>query len=79
MGDHSHVFHFVKVLLDLWMQCNGALHGGMYDGINIMAESYGVLTRESTNPCESIWKLLNHIISGFDGLAAVGVGAGTGL
>ena len=28
----------------------------------------GALIRESANPCESIWKLLNQVISGLDGL-----------
>ena len=60
----------------------------MHDGMNIRMESDCVLTRKSTNPCESIWDLLNQVISGLMGLAAAGtavglttvaVGAGAGL
>ena len=40
----------------------------MYDGMDIRMESDCVPTRESANPCEMIWVLLNQVISGFDGL-----------
>ena len=55
--------------------------------MDIRMESDCVFTRESTNPCKPISKLLNQVISGFDGLgfcraavglAAVAVGAGAG-
>ena len=51
-------------------------------------ESDCVLTRKSTNPCKSVWELLNQVISVLMGLAAAGaavgltavaMGAGAGL
>ena len=76
MGDHSQVFQLVKVFLDLQVQGDGAFPGGMYYGVNIMSESDLVFARESTNYCESIWEFLYQVISGPDGLAAVGTVAG---
>ena len=68
MGDHSQVFHLVKVFLDLWAQGDGAFAGSMYYRMNIRLELDLVFTREPTNSRESIWELLYQFISGPDGL-----------
>ena len=68
MGDHSQAFHLVEVILDLWVQGDGAFPGGMYHGMNIMLESDLLFTRESTDSCKEIWELLYQVISGPDGL-----------
>ena len=68
MGDHSQVFHLVKVFLDIQVQGDGAFPGGIYHRMNIMSEADLVFTRESTDSCESIWELCDQVISGPDGL-----------
>ena len=76
MGDHSQVFHLVKVFLDLQVQGNGAFPGGMYHSMDVMMESDLVFARESASACESIWELLDQVISGPDDLAAMWTVAG---
>ena len=67
MGDHAQAFHLVKVL-DLWVQGNGAFPGGMYHGMGIVMELDLVFAKESANAHESIWELLDQVISVPDGL-----------
>ena len=49
MGDHAQAFHLVKVLLDLWVQGDGAIPGGMYYRMGIMMELDLVFAGESAN------------------------------
>ena len=49
MGDHAQVFHLVKVVLDLWVQGNGAFPGGMYHGMDVVMELDLVFARQSGN------------------------------